>query len=659
MRLGRDICGDWETASRREWLVTNGLGGYACGTIALANTRRYHAFLMASLAPPVERTLLVAKIDVTVEYLGAAQPLFANEFAGGALDPRGFVHLEAFCVQDGVPVWRYAIADMLLEQRVFMTPGANTSHLSLELKRASAPVRIELKPLVTYRELHVHGRGARAYSVEVRDPVCTVTAFEGAVPIHLAISAGRYRPVNEWYWNFHHREESARGLDALEDLFVPGIFTGELAVGEALFFTANAEREPSIPSRTPRALAAIIQQSRSLKEALPKSSPLWIQTLATASDQFLVRRGAPGGGSSIIAGYPWFADWGRDTMIALPGLATGLARYGVAADILRTFANFVDRGMLPNVFPDRGGAPEYNTADATLWLFHALHDYLAANRDPELARELFPTLIAIIDAHVEGTRYGIAVDPGDGLLRAGEPGIQLTWMDAKRDGHVFTPRIGKPVEINALWMNALDVTARLAGQLRSDSQKRRCESLLARAAASFERFWNAERSCLFDVIDVDGGSRVDASVRPNQIFAVSLPFSALPAARMRAVVTCCARELLTSYGLRTLSPRDTSYVGRYAGDQWQRDAAYHQGTAWAWLLGPFVRAHYRVYGNAALAQSFLAPIAEHLASACVGSVSEIFEGDAPHIAAGCFAQAWSVAEILRAWIQLERERTKQ
>ena len=661
MRLGRDLCGDWESASRREWLVTNGLGGFACGTIALANTRRYHAFLMASLAPPVERTLLVAKVDVTVEYLGRAHPLFANEFAGGAIDPRGFVPIESFSVQDGVPVWRFAIADALLEQRIFMAPGANTCHLSLELKRASAPVRVELKPLVTYRELHVHGRGARPFSVQSEGAACAVSAFEGARPIHLAISAGRYAPVNEWYWNFYHREESARGLDALEDLFVPGIFTAELAVGQAVFFAASAASAPNAASEAPQALASIILHSRRLKELLPNSAPLWIQTLATASDQFLVRRGdsTSKGSSSIIAGYPWFADWGRDAMISLPGLATGLARYDVAADILRTYSKFVDRGMLPNCFPDRGAAPEYNTADATLWLFHALNDYLTANRDPELTRELFPTLIAIIDAHVEGTRYGIRVDPEDGLLRAGEAGIQVTWMDAKQGNHVFTPRVGKPVEINALWMNALEVAARLADRQRSAAEKRRCEGLLARAAASFERFWNPERSCLYDVIDVDGGSGTDASVRPNQIFAVSLPYSALPPARMRAVVECCARELVTSYGLRTLSPQDPAYIGRYAGDQWRRDAAYHQGTVWAWLLGPFARAHYRVYGDALLAQSFLAPIAEHLMSACIGSVSEVFDGDAPHIAAGCFAQAWSVAEILRSWIQLERERTKK
>jgi predicted glycogen debranching enzyme len=311
--------------------------------------------------------------------------------------------------------------------------------------------------------------------------------------------------------------------------------------------------------------------------------------------------------------------------------------------------------MLPNRFPDQGTAPEYNTADATLWLFQALSDYLAAKRDPELTRELFPVVKSIIHAHVQGTRYGIGVDPADGLLRAGEPGIQLTWMDAKHGDHVFTPRIGKPVEINALWLNALHVAARLADRVGDADEKRSCEALLARAALSFRRFWNPDGNCLYDVIDVDGGSGNDAAIRPNQLFAVSLPYTALAADEMRAVVDVCARELLTSYGLRSLSPKDPRYIGRYRGDPWQRDSAYHQGTAWAWLLGPFARAHYRTHGDAALAQSFLNPFAEHLESGCLGSIGEIFEGDAPHNACGCFAQAWSVAEILRSWIQLENE----
>ena len=607
MTLGRDICGNWDNAIGREWLVTNGLGGYACGTVALANTRRYHAFLMASLAPPVERMLLVAKVDVRVQYLGHNYALSPNEFEGGTVDPRGFVYIESFAVHDGIPTWRYGLADAVLELRIFMEPGANASYLCLNLVRASAPVRIELKPLVAYRDLHSQGRGAQPFKVQANDASCVIHAFDGARALQLAADAARYAPVNEWYWNFFHREEAARGLDTLEDLFMPGVFSAELSGNEPLFFSASAESSapqsarPAPAAAATKALTTLIAQSRRLRARLPKSAPHWIKMMATATEQFLVRRGDAGPGStSVIAGYPWFADWGRDTMIALPGLAITLDRYDDAADILRTFTKFVDRGMLPNRFPDAGTAPEYNTADATLWLFHALHEYLLARSDPDLAGELFPTLMSIIRAHVEGTRFGIAVDPGDGLLRAGENGVQLTWMDAKHGDRVFTPRVGKPVEINALWLNALDVTARLAGRLRKTGEKRYCESLLARATAGFSRFWNPKLDCLHDVIDVDGGSAVDSSIRPNQIFAVSLPYCTLTTDQMRAVVGRCARDLLTSYGLRSLSPEDPQYQGHYGGDPWQRDAAYHQGTVWAWLLGPFARAHYRAYGDAAL-----------------------------------------------------------
>jgi predicted glycogen debranching enzyme len=389
-----------------------------------------------------------------------------------------------------------------------------------------------------------------------------------------------------------------------------------------------------------------------------------LSTLATASEQFIVQRGAKGAGStSIIAGYPWFSDWGRDTMIALPGLTTVLGRFETAAAILRTYAAFVDRGMLPNRFPDAGEALEYNTADAALWMFQAVGGYLEATRDPDLLRDLFPTLAAIIHAHADGTRYGIHVDSKDGLLCAGEPGAgqpgtQVTWMDAKHDGQVFTPRVGKPVEINALWLNALEVAMRLAGRVRNVGEQRFCAGLLQRAGQGFSRFWNEERGCLHDVLDVDGGVTHDASIRPNQIFAVSLPWCVLPPEHMRAVVDTCARDLLTSHGLRTLAPEDPAYIGRYAGNAWERDAAYHQGTVWSWLLGPFARAHYRVYGDARRAQEFLAPMAQHLASACIGSISEVFDGDAPHIARGCFAQAWSVAETLRSWTYLDRQVSK-
>lgn len=656
LTLGRDICGAWDEAIGREWLVTNGLGGYACGTVAGANTRRYHSFLMASLRPPVERTLLVAKVDLTVGYRGMLYPLSANEFAGGAIDPRGFVHLESFAVEESVPVWRYGVADALVEQRIFMAPGANTSYLRLEVLRASAPVHVELKPLVSYRDDHAHGRGARPFHAVADLGRCTVESFEGARPYRLAISAGNYAAADIWYWNFLHREEFARGLDALEDLWGPGIFSAQLVAGQHLFFTATAET--SEPPAGGEVLAELQARSRRLIAALPKAAPPWVRTLATASDQFIVRRGEKNTAASVIAGYPWFTDWGRDTMTSLPGLTTVLGRFETAAAILRTYAGFVDRGMLPNRFSDTGETLSYNTADATLWMFHALSEHLDAVRDPDLLRDLFPTLAAIVHAHVDGTRYGIRVDPDDGLLRAGEPGVQVTWMDAKDGDHVFTPRIGKAVEINALWLNALDVTVRLAGRMRAGAEKRFCQALLKRAGGSFGRFWNDDKACLFDVIDVGGGTSTDASVRPNQIFAVSLPYCALPPERMRAVVDSCGRELLTSHGLRSVSAGDPAYRGRYTGDTWQRDAAYHQGTVWSWLLGPFARAHYRVYGDARLAQSFLAPMAQHLAAACIGSVSEVFDGDAPHIARGCFAQAWSVAEILRSWIYLDQNISK-
>jgi predicted glycogen debranching enzyme len=639
--------------------VTNGLGGYACGTISGANTRRYHAFLMASFDPPVARTLLVAKIDASVEYLGRRTELGANEFAGGTVSPHGFAHLQSFMVLDGIPTWIFAVGDALLLQQIFMPARANTSYLRLELLRASTSMRITLRPFVAYRDHHSQSRGASTLRIDSDAQECRVHAFAGATPYRLRMSRGSFLPEPVDYWNFQHREEAARGLDALEDLLNPGTFTADLAPGSAVFLIASAESARPLAGEL--VLAAIHARHLELLAPLPASAPAWIRELALAADQFIVRRGtanaepdAAGGATTVVAGYPWFADWGRDTMIALPGLATALKRFDVTAGVLRTFARYVDQGMIPNRFPDGGGMPEYNTADATLWMFHALDDYLSVKPDAQLLGDLFPTLIGIIRAHQAGTRFGIHVDPADGLLHTGEAGTQLTWMDAKQGTTAFTPRVGKAVEINALWLNALDVAVRLAKQVGAATDLLLCQSLLASAKEGFGRFWNAQRACLYDVIDVDGGLDVDARLRPNQILAVSLPYCTLTRAQMRAVVDSCARELLTSYGLRSLGPSEAGYIGRYEGDVWRRDSAYHMGTAWSWMLGPFARAHYRVYGDARLAMSFLNPIAQHLNAACIGSVSEIFDGDAPHTARGCFAQAWSVAEILRSWLFLER-----
>jgi predicted glycogen debranching enzyme len=647
-------------------LVTNGLGGYACGTISGANTRRYHAFLMASLDPPVARTMLVAKIDVSVEYLRRSTELGTNEFADGTISPRGFAHLQSFMVLDGIPTWIFAVGDALLLQQIFMPARANTSYLRLELLRASTSMRITLRPFIAYRDYHSQSRGAGTLRIDADAQECRVQAFDGAMPYRLRVTRGAFAPAPATYWNFQHREEAARGLDAVEDLFSPGTFSADLASGTSLFLIASTE--PGQPLAGELVLASIHARHQQLVAPLPSTAPAWIRELALAADQFIVQRGtadiakqgvaANSAATTVVAGYPWFADWGRDTMIALPGLATALKRFDVTAGVLRTFAGFVDQGMIPNRFPDSGEKPEYNTADATLWMFQALDDYLNVNPDPRLLGELFPALIAIVRAHQIGTRFGIHVDPADGLLHTGEAGTQLTWMDAKHGSTAFTPRVGKAVEINALWLNALDVAVRLAKQLGAASELLYCQSLLVRAKDGFGRFWNAKRACLYDVIDVDGGSGFDARLRPNQILAVSLPYCPLQRAQMRAVVDTCARELVVSYGLRTLAPSEPGYIGRYEGDAWQRDSAYHMGTVWSWLLGPFARAHYRVYGDARLAMSFLNPIAQHLHAACIGSVSEIFDGDAPHTARGCFAQAWGVAEILRTWLFLERSISK-
>ncbi len=661
--LGRHIAGSWEAASGREWLVANGLGGFACGTVSGANTRRYHGLLIASFAPPVERVLLLAGLMVSVRYQDLRYELAASEYADGTVAPRGFVHIESFRLIDGVPTWHYALADALLEQQVFMEPGTNTSFVGFRLLRAAAPARLALRPLCAWRDYHSQHRGIEPWRVESGAGSCTLRPEwnqTGRV-LHLALDQGRFEEHQDWYWRCRHREEADRGLDELEDLFTPGEFTAELPVRGPIFFSATSEARPASPGA--EVLGLVVREARTLAAALPASAPAWVCQLATAAGQFIVRRGGTAGvgggdasedGMSIIAGYPWFADWGRDTMIALPGLASALGRHAIAARILRTYARYVDRGMLPNRFPDGGEAPEYNTADATLWYFHALDCHVTASGDQALAIELLPVLRSIIECHVQGTRHGIRVDPRDGLLAAGEAGVQLTWMDAKVGARVVTPRIGKAVELNALWLNALHVGAKFAAHSGDAVAERYCKELLRHASAGFARFWNAERGCLYDVIDVEAGDARDPSIRPNQLFALSLPYCALEPLQSSAVLETCARELLTSHGLRSLAASEPAYVGRYAGDGSTRDGAYHQGTVWSWLLGPFALAHYRVHGDARLALSFLEPIAAHLRDACVGSISEIFDGDAPHAARGCFAQAWSVGEALRAWVVLER-----
>ena len=654
VQFGREICGDLTAAESREWLVTNGIGGYASGTVAGSQTRRYHGLLVAALQPPVGRTQLVSAIDEIVHYAGTDFCLATHRWASGAVDPQGFLLLEDFHLAGSTPVWTYALADALLEKRVWMRQGENTTYIQYTLVRGSSALEMELKALVNYRDFHslTHAGDWRMNIAPVENGV-KVLAFDGAAPFYLRSSAATCEPHHEWFLGCFLGEETARGLNDREDRLFAALFRAKLEIGSSVVFVATTEANALLDGETARAERAnyevkLFQDWQAKNEAFAEEAPSWLWQLILAADQFIVKRSLPEkpDGCSIIAGYHWFGDWGRDTMIALPGLTLATGRANAAKQILLAFSRYVDGGMLPNNFPDAGGKPEYNTVDAALWYFESIRQYFEATQDAVALQKLFPVLASMIDAHIAGTRYNIHVDPADGLLYAGAPGVQLTWMDAKIGDWVVTPRAGKPVEINALWINALETMAGFARLLAKPSEA--YERLSAKAKKSFQKFWNAERNCCFDVVDSPGIGN-DASLRPNQIFAVSLPVSPLTPEQQKAVVDVCARRLLTSHGLRSLAPGEPGYAGHYSGDPRERDAAYHQGTVWGWLLGFFALAHYRVYRDREAALRFLEPLGRQIYASGLGTLSEIFDGDAPFTSRGCIAQAWTVAEVLRSW----------
>ena len=649
INFGRDNCGDLANAERREWLVTNGVGGFASGTVAGSLTRRYHGLLQAALHPPGDRSLLVSKLDETANYAGQEYALYSNNWLGNMGDGGGYRLIESFHLEGTTPVWTFALADALLEKRIWMALGANTTYVQYTLRRATAPLTLTAKALVNYRHYHSETR-ANGWQMQI-EPVVNglkVIAYDGAIPFHLLSDKGEAAACHDWYYRFFLAREAGRGLTAVDDNLHAGTFTVTLEAGDSFTIVASIDATPNLDG------PAVYAQRRAYEQALlEKASPLLpcpsapLQQLILAADQFLVKRPLPGApdGRSIIAGYPWFGDWGRDTMIALSGLTLATGRPEIAAKILRTFAFFVSQGMLPNRFPDAGERPEYNTVDATLWYFEAMRAYHAATGDDDFIRQLYPVLADIIAWHERGTRYNIKVDPEDGLLYAGEAGVQLTWMDAKVDDWVVTPRQGKPVEVNALWYNALCIMADFARLLGEKGEK--YEGMAGKAREGFGRFWHEARGYCYDVLDTPTGD--DPALRPNQLLAVSLPHSALTAGQQKAVVDVCAQRLLTSHGLRSLAADEPGYIGSYGGNSRQRDGAYHQGTVWSWLIGPFAQAHYRVYGDAPLARSFLEPLLRDLTDHGLGSLSEIFDGDPPFTPRGCIAQAWAVAEVLRVW----------
>ncbi len=655
---GRELARDLAGAEAREWLCTNGIGGFASSTVAGTLTRRYHGLLVAALKPPLGRTLLVAKVDEVVRYGGHSQALSVNRWADGTLDPRGDSAIERFRLDGTTPVWTFAVGDAQLEKRVWMEQGANTTYVRYRLLRASGPMELEIKALVDYRDYHGNTRGA-GWQMQV-EPVphgVRVVAFPGARVFGLVAEGADAAPAHQWYNGFRLAEEERRGLDAREDHLHAATFRAELHAGATCTLVLTSEDRYELDGR-----AAWDRRSGHEAELLARwraaspeaaAAPPWIDRLALAADQFIVGRPVDGNpdGVSIIAGYHWFGDWGRDTMISLAGLTIATGRPELALRILTTFARYVDRGMIPNRFPDAGEAPEYNTVDAALWYIEAVRAYVAATKDDAALARLYPTLEEIVRWYRQGTRYGIGEDPADGLIRSSEPGVQLTWMDARVGGWVVTPRTGKAVEINALWYNGLCAMRDFAARLGRPADP--WAELAERARRGFDRFWNDDATGCFDVIDSPEGN--DAALRPNQIFAVSLPASPLGPERQSLVVDACARHLLTSLGLRSLAPDDPSYRPTCTGGVEERDGAYHQGTVWAWLLGPFALAHFRVHRDAGAALGFLEPMLHHLGDHGLGSIAEVFDGAAPHAPRGAVAQAWSVGETLRAWLHIQAE----
>ena len=632
---------DFSAAVQHEWLETNGLGGWSSSTIIGCHTRRYHGLLVAATVPPAERMSLVSKLDETI-VSGNDRFELGTNYYGGTIHPGGYQYQTSFC-KELFPEFVYEAGAVQLKKTIAMVHGENTVVVMYNVLHAGQPFLLELLPLVSVRGYHglMHANNAVNREARFDNHIFSVTAYQGAPGIFLKIPGGEYQAAPNWFYNFNYNVEQYRGLDFTEDLFSHGKFSVPLKEGDSLGIILSTD-DP-----TGKEAHELLVKEEKRRRALLSAEPFnnsTKQLLTLAADQFIVRRGEDL--KTVIAGYHWFTDWGRDTMISLPGLTLSTGRYEDAKKIIATFAQSVSMGMLPNRFQDNGEAPEYNNVDGTLWYFIAIHQYLQATNDSTfILNEILPVLKDIIDWHFKGTRYNIHVDE-DGLLYAGEKGQQLTWMDARIGDWVVTPRMGKPVEIQALWFNALKI---FAGLLRLHNQPADAELVEISAEKAkhhfIEKFWYSEGNYLYDNIDENGVPNTE--LRPNQLFAISLPFSLIDGAQAKAVLQVVERELYTAVGLRSLSTNDARYIPVYGGDAWHRDSSYHEGTVWSWLLGPYIDTLIKVNGSTDKAQEVISRFIYHLNEACIGSVSEIFDGDAPHHPRGCVAQAWGVAELLR------------
>lgn len=653
MQFGKENWRTFEHGIEKEWLVTNGLGGYASATLIGANSRKYHGLLIASLKPPVQRTLLLAKLDEEMVTKGVTYNLASNQTVTGVTES-GFVHLQYVEIEN-FPLFVYTFADVIIYKQVFMIYGENTTVIQYHICNGEFPSLLKLKPLANYRDFHwTTEKNKTSFSQHETFQGTEVQVYPGIPVLKLYCNAGSYEPENDWFYRMFYIRERERGLDAVEDHYMPGCFTIPLNPDEEkdVTFIATVEEKYSLNGKS-----LLETQKKRIKKLITQAKledELGCR-LVQAADAFIVYRHSTDS-KSIIAGYHWFNDWGRDAMIALPGITLVTGRFGEAREILLTFARYCQNGLLPNMFPDtEEQVPLYNTVDASLWFFQSVYKYLQYTGDYSFVqREIYDVLKVIVDCYIRGTHFNIKMDE-DGLISAGSPGIQLTWMDARVDDWVVTPRHGKPVEINALWYNALYILKDLA-QLFNDCFP--YPELPAKVKENFSnKFWYETGSYLYDVIN---GDEKDSTLRPNQVIALSLTHTMLDSVKGRQIIHRLRQELYATYGLRSLTPAHSDYKGVYAGNRAERDGAYHQGTAWSWLIGPFITGFRRVYGYSEASRKqaarFIVPFMSHLRDHGVGFVSEIFDGNEPVNPRGCIAQAWGVAEVLRAYVEdiLER-----
>jgi len=662
-----------EVLLNREWIVTNGLGGYASGTVSGAITRRYHGLLIAALAAPLGRVVMWNHVSESLRFENKdVISLAGEERSGGQLDLRGAGYLREFRLEDGLPIWTYHVRDLVLEKRVILPHLQNTVHVSYRILEGMSRPRLELRPAFHFRhhDIPVNKGTAGPYklsAVNGRYEIAPARSGFPALRMKLCGCESAFTISGEKIPQVLYRVEQSRGYAHEGELWSPGFFHVDLAAEMTPTLIASTEKWEIVEVLGPEQALASERERRArlLDSAMPDAREGFAAELSFAADQFIItpagrfeeaaRAHAAGDEvRTVVAGYHWFTDWGRDTMISLEGLTLTTGRWLEAGYILRTFAYYIRDGLIPNMFPDGAKQGLYHTADATLWFFHAVARYTEITSDRTTLKLLLPALIGIVEKHLRGTKFNIHVDPIDGLLAQGEEGYQLTWMDAKMGDWVVTPRRGKAVEINALWYNALELLADWLQRTGNAAAAQHYEEHAQRARVSFnQRFWFADGGYLYDVVDCNGDKEThDVSCRPNQLFAISLDHPVLDQERWKSVVDLVQNKLLTPLGLRSLSPDDPEYKPIYSGDLRSRDGAYHQGTVWAWLIGPFVDAWLKVHPNDKRgARKFLETFPVHLSDNGLGTIAEVFDANEPHLAGGCIAQAWSVAEVLRCWVK--------